>query len=270
MNWPIAQLRRPLVLAIVFAASTTISVSAQSPKTAEFRVEPVKQLRKGVDAWPLIVLPSTPAAQKVNATLTRQNGLLIQSLNDCDRNLREWMKMSHFPSGKNEVEKDWLRKVKVTMLDSHFLSLLATDEVFCGGAHPDSDTSTMVFDMKTGLQVNWLTMVAGSAGASEFSDTISDGRTVSGLVLPALQKVNIAATDPDCKDAFRDRQSFLVWPDAKNGTLVALPFDLPHVVQACAREINLTMEQARKIGFDERLLSAIDLAHDRAVGTPKH
>jgi len=52
-------------------------------------------------------------------------------------------------------------------------------------------------------------------------------------------------------------------------TLVAEAIGVPHVVQACAEEIPLTMEQARKLGFDESLVSAIEQAHARAVAAPK-
>jgi hypothetical protein len=51
---------------------------------------------------------------------------------------------------------------------------------------------------------------------------------------------------------------------------VAQPFDLPHVVQACANEINLTLDQARKLGFDESLLTAIQEAHSRVSAASKH
>ena len=39
----------------------------------EIKVEPTHQLRKGVDAWPLIVSPNDVAAQRVNAVLTEMN-----------------------------------------------------------------------------------------------------------------------------------------------------------------------------------------------------
>jgi hypothetical protein len=48
--------------------------------------------------------------------------------------------------------------------------------------------------------------------------------------------------------------------DAKKEVLVAEPF-LPHVLQACATEIDLSVEQARELGFDQGPLRAIDEAH---------
>jgi hypothetical protein len=115
--------------------------------------------------------------------------------------------------------------------------------------------------MATGKPVNWAMLLLNSAGATSFVDSVSDGSTMGALVLPALKEMLVASADADCKDAFQDPQSFLMWPDAKHEMLVAQPFDLPHVVQACADEIDLTMVQARKLGFDESLLGAIEQAH---------
>jgi hypothetical protein len=227
------------------------------------KVEPVKQLRKGVDAWPLIVNPGNAAEQRVNATLTRLNLRLTQALHNCDAGALESIKQTGDAAGpRDKVSEDWSRKVVVTMQGPRFLSLVATDEyVNCGGAHPDSDTMAMVFDMTTGTPVSWPAMVTKSAGAAAILGAVSDGSKVGALVLPALAKINLAAANEDCRDAFQDPQPFQLWPDAKSGTLVAQAFDLPHVVAACAIEIPLSMAQARALGFDEGLLGAIEQAH---------
>src|ERR1039457_6752545 len=163
---------------------------------------------------------------------------------------------------RDKVSEDWSRKVVVTMQGPRFLSLVATHEyVNCGGAHPDSDTMAMVFDITTGTPVSWPAMVTKSAGAAAILGAVSDGSKVGVLVLPALAKINLAAANEDCRDAFQDPQPFQLWPDAKNGALVAQAFDLPHVVAACAIEIPLSMAQARALGFDEGLLGAIEQAH---------
>ena len=270
----ITVLLSPSALSVAFAAvllgSLAMSGNGQTPAADSLLMEPVKQLRKGVDAWPMIVSPGTPAAQRVNETLTRLNRQLVQSLHDCDADYEGWLKsVGHPEDGQNQISADWLRTIKVTMGGPHFLSLLASDETFCGGVHPNSDVIAMVFDMTTGAPVDWTKMVAKSPGASVNSATLSDGSTTGTLVLPALQKINLTAADVDCKDAFQDPQPFLMWPDAKRGTLVAQPCDLPHVVQACANEINLTMDQARRLGFDESLLTAIEKAHRQTSVMPK-
>lgn len=254
------------VFATVLLGGLAISGDAQTLAADNLRVERVKQLRKGVDAWPLIVSPGTPAAKRVNESLTRLNRRLVQSLHDCDVNYQSWLKVVN---GQNQISADWSRTIEVTMEGPRFLSMVASDETFCGGAHPNGGVMAMVFDMTSGAPVNWTKLVVKSVGASEYADTVSDGSTVGALVLPALQKMNIAAADADCKDAFQNPQSFVMWPDAKHETLVAQPFNLPRVVQACANKIDLTMDQARKLGFDESLLTAIGQAHRQTSVTPK-
>lgn len=226
-------------------------------------LEPIKQLRKGVDAWPLIDQPSTPAERSVNSILSRLNERMAKSLKDCDGRYRDWAKLVGQPlTGRNGMENDLERTITVTMTGPRFLSIVAVDSfVFCGGAHPDNDTLAMVFDLTTGKQVNWTTLIAKSAGGSSYSDSIWDGTSVGALIVPALRAITIAHSNEDCKDAFPSPQPYQLWPDAKSGTLTAEPFGLPHVVAACADDLHLTPDQARKLGFNQILLNAIGQAH---------
>jgi hypothetical protein len=276
MNRVRRELLSPFALSVALAAVllgglATESGNSQTTAAGNLRIEPVKEFRKGVDAWPLIVSPDTPVGKRVNETLTRLNRSLAQALHDCDADYLRWQKVvGHLASAREQMSTDWSRKIDVTMEGPRFLSFVASDEKFCGGAHPDGGRMAMVFDMSNGAPVSWTELVAKSAGASLYAGTFWDGSTVGALVLPALQKMNASSADADCKDAFQNPQPFLIWPDAKHETLVAQPFDLPHVVQACANEIDLTMDQARKLGFDEALLSAIQQAHRRTVVKPAH
>jgi hypothetical protein len=226
-------------------------------------LEPMTQLRRGVDTWPLITHPSTPAERHVNDALNRLNENMVRSLKECDASYRDWAKLVHQPlTGKNSVRNDWERKIAITMSGPRFLSIVAIDGfVFCGGAYPDRDTLAMVFDLASGKPVNWMNLIGKSADASAYSDSNSDGNTVGALIVPALRVMTLAKADKECRDAFRNPQAYQLWPDAKSGTLIAEPFGLPHVVAACADDIALTPDQARNVGFDEALLSAIAQAH---------
>jgi hypothetical protein len=264
---------------ILFSISTALvaqehpaGVKPEATRSGSLKVGPIKELRKGVDAWPQIITPDNPPMQRVNATLTALNLRLAQALRNCDQNYLEWLKlMGDAVEGKTSTSGDRSRKVKVTMEGPRFLSLVATDEVvFCGGAHPDADRNAMVFDVTTGALVDWSTPVANSAGASPKVGSGLDGATASRLAFPALEKINVSRADAECKDAFGLPQSFVIWPDAKKGTLIVQEADLPHVVQACAKEIALTMNEARKLGFDESLLRAIELGHRQSVASPSH
>jgi hypothetical protein len=85
------------------------------------------------------------------------------------------------------------------------------------------------------------------------------------LIYPALMEMYMKDPDNggDCKDAYQDPQSFMIYPDAKTGTLIVSAFDLPHVVQACANDMTLTLDQAKKLGFDHGFLDAVAAAHQQ-------
>ena len=254
-----------------FQQTAAENAVSQKADNGTIQLAAVKHLRKGVETWPLIANPASPVEQRVNATLTRLNRSLAKDFLGCDGDSRESAKnLGEDQKGKDAAARDWSRSVRVTMAGPRFLSIVAIDETNCGGAHPDSDTLAMVFDMTTGKPVNWIKLLPESSAPSALIDSVSDGTTVGALVLPALQKMNLAAADAECKDAFLDPQGFLLWPDAKHETLVAQPFDLPHVVRACANEISLTLDQARKMGFDETLLGAIQQAHSQSLSASKH
>jgi len=59
----------------------------------------------------------------------------------------------------------------------------------------------MVFDMTTGTLVNWVDLDSKIGRSNCGGDTAYDGTRIGALVLPALQKINIAAANADCKDA---------------------------------------------------------------------
>ena len=258
------------ILLTLFPAGRGAGQSREVAPSGTISVEPIHELRKGVDAWPLIASPNDVAAQRVNAVLTQMNRKLAKALTVCDANYIAWAKMVDLIlTGKASAANDWERKIEVTMAGPRFLSIVATDDfVFCGGAHPDYDRNALVFDLRNGSLLDWPTLIAKSAGASSRLGSGLEGATNPLVLFPALEKINAVAADKDCKDAFRNEQPFLVWPDAKRESLVIEAVDMPHVVQACADEVPLTMDQARQLGFDESLLSAIDDAHRRIESQP--
>lgn len=267
----IAVLVCSLVAAQASCARAGVVIGSGSPGATSdeaIQTEPVKELRKGVDAWPLIANPGSAAARRVNGNLTRLNLRLAKALRDCDADYLQWEKQTG--NAPNPVADDWSRRVVVTMSGPRYLSLVASDETFCGGAHPEEDQMAMVFDMTTGAAVNWMALVAKSSGAKATTDSAADGSRIGALALPALIKMLMAGADADCMDAFENPQAFQLWPDAEKDVLVAQAFDLPHAVAACANELDLTMDQARQLGFNERLLDAIEEAHHRIASEPKH
>ncbi len=245
--------------------------NGKANQDSSYRFAPIRQVRKGLDAWPLILNANDATSKRLNTTLQEMNQKLTGALKACDANYREWAKNT---GGATEAKLpkagEWERRVEVTMTGPRYISIVAIDKIiFCGGAYPDSDHIAMVFDMSTGDPVNWTAMIAKTAGASSYTDSVYDGTRVATVIFQALEKISLAKASTECKDAFTDRQSFLIWPDAAREQLVALPFALPHVVQACAQEIDLTLDQARELGFDEAVIDSIQQAHSRYENAPR-
>ena len=186
----------------------------------------------------------------------------------CDAGVVEFEKGAEEPQ---DTKDDLTRSVEVTMRGPRFLSMVARDEFFCGGAHPDDDLTVLVFDLESGTQVDWSTLVAKSAGASSPENILGDAGGTRPLILPQLQVMYVAAEDAeaDCKGLFEDKQPIFLWPDAESGTLIAEVADFPHVAAPCKNKLKLTIEQARKLGFDESLLQAIEEAHRIASASRK-
>jgi hypothetical protein len=253
----------PLALWLLLALCMGSAVGAQTTGAAAglaVKLDSVEQLRKGADAWPLIANPSTPAQQRINATLTRLNQKLAESLKQCDADYRDWAKQVGSDTTKDSGG-GWERTVRVTMTGPRFLSMVAADSQFCGGAYPNAESFAMVFDLDSGRPVNWMRLLAASAKAGPHSDSMYDGTTVGTLIVPALLAMSKDKAGADCKDTFEEDQSYQLWPDAKTGTLFAEPFGMPHAVAACADDLALPIDQARKLGFDETVLNALDRAH---------
>jgi len=236
-------------------------LSAQSQKSVN--LELTKEIREGVDAWPLIAHPKDSIERRVNAALVQLNNDLRKTLDGCDADVAEFNGQSGTAEpGKNSTPDDWSRRIEVTMTGPRFLSMIARDDFFCGGAHPDDNRTVVVFDLQTGEMVDWASFLAKESGATSEKNVLGDaGGTTPPLAFAGLQPLYADAEVDDCKDIFAEPQSFLLWPDAKSGTLVAEVTGLSHVGAPCKVDFKMRLDQARKLGFDETLLGAIALAH---------
>jgi len=193
---------------------------------------------------PRIAAATTPALMQVNATMDA-----------IDKDGKD----------QRHQNKTFTRAVTVMMAGPGYLSVMLSDN-WEGGAYPAVLVHVVVLDLSTGQTVDWTKLVKG-AGVKNYSDSGADGKMgqPQALIYPALLAMYLKdpGTDStgDCKDAYQDPQSFMIYPDAKSGKLDVSAFDLPHVVQACANDVMLTPEQAKKLGFDQGLLDALAAAH---------
>ena len=154
------------------------------------------------------------------------------------------------------------------MSGPHLVSFVATDSYDCGGAHPDSSSQALVYDLNTGTPVDWAAYLPKSLLRTKATTHAADGTILGTIAGAALTKLYIEAVRPDeidasCRDALSEASlNFLVWPDVKANGLVLMQTDLPFVVAVCGPAATIPMVKLRQIGVSSRLLDSIATAHD--------
>jgi hypothetical protein len=214
-------------------------------------------LAKGLAAFPRLA-GSEPAIQKINKGLEQGDRRAKKAAKDCR------------DQGKDR--SDWTRKVEVTMRGPDFVSYVASDDFFCGGANPDTDTLALVYDLATGIPVDWTKLLPASAEVSAATATAGDGTVLGTVASPKLKELylkNLHITDVDdphqCDDVLKDADlSFILWPDVKADGLVLAQMDLPHVAAACGPPATVPMAALRELGVDAGFLDAIEAGHKAA------
>ena len=246
----------------VFAGAVMVALLAVSPRKVDAtdgRVE-LKQLpavAKGVAALPRIAAPDTAGA-RINADLDKMDRGVRQYIRDCRKNSpKEW---------------DWEREWSVAMRGPGYLSLNVTDNSDCGGPHPSSDQFVLVYDLKTGAQVRWPSLLSASAKVKQ-DDSDAQGSVASPVLTKlylALRKKQLTGddADPECDASLVGMDiSYYLWPDAEHGALALKPADLPHVMLPCGDEVYLGDAEMRALGVPDAMRAAIKIAHDAQGAT---
>src|ERR1700739_4569059 len=243
---------------LLSCCSTLVQAVAQAP----VKLSSKWQIRKGVDAWPVILNPKNDAERRINGYLTDLNAHLSHSLMDCDATYTQLMGKQH-PNEGNEGTKSWTQAIKVTLWGPTFLSLVATTGFYCGGAHPYGFTGAAVFDLRTGERADPLSWFLPSLKASVADEDEEGSGLEKSVVVARLLQAYRDATHHECDDTYPDDQPFLIWPDAVSDKIMIQANRLPGCCAACGIETSLTLEQARKLGFSEAFLQAISDAHQQ-------
>jgi hypothetical protein len=171
-----------------------------------------------------------------------------------------------------EDKGDWNRAVVVTMRGPRYLSLLAQDDWYCGGAYPDTSTTAMVFDLHTGAPIDWQSLFRAGVIATATTGPgggDSEPIRVSSAPLWVLYAKAVAADgvsrDAECRKVLADQSGtgLMLWPDAAADGLGIQPSDFPHVIKACGPPETLGISALRKLGASTVLLDAITEAHRR-------
>lgn len=213
-----------------------------------------------LDGFPRVV-GDNPVAHRINTTLQQAEERLGRAVKACGQ------LAAQSAGNKNH---SWERSVRVETRGPRFLSLVATDESFCGGAHPDSDSLALVFDLKDGSLANWNTLLPPSlAEPNALADTMSGGKVALqnadalseayARLYPTHPQNGISEDDwASCGEVTASVRSFVVWPSASPHGLAIQTLDLPHVVAACAVPVVIPTTALRGLGISDELAAALD------------
>jgi hypothetical protein len=203
-------------------------------------------------ALPRILAPATPSTAKINAALAT-----------LDRRWAGFVKECKAGGKDNEAS----RTVVVSMAGPRFLSLVASDEESCGGAHPDNSTLALVYDLTTGRPVDWRQLLGPRLVTATRTDTVIDGSGIGVARSAGLSRLYQRALkkrpdyDPawwkECEETLTaDDLDYVLWPDAKTHGLVAEP-QVVHAVAPCAEDVTIPAAELRQAGADPALISAL-------------
>jgi len=201
---------------------------------------------------------ATPGSAKINAALARLDERWRKAMRECKAD------------GGGDASTS--RSVSATMAGPKVVSLLITDEMYCGGAHPDSSAMAVAYDLESGRPLDWTRLLPKALVTSATLDTHDDGSSIGAIVSPRLHALYLAAAraqsghdaswTSNCGEVLDDEDlPFQLWPDAKAGGVMLAPLGLPHAVAACADALPLPTATLRRLGADAGLLDAIDAAH---------
>jgi hypothetical protein len=217
------------------------------------RLSKPKSVTRHVAAFPRLAVGAEPASiARINNALTQADGRVRKAARDCQQADRK--------------HANWTRKISVPMQGPRYLSLIATDDYFCGGAHPDNSTVALVFDLDTGLLADWAKLLPDLAQHTG-TDTAGDGSTLGTIASQKLADLykdaaKHSGSDPACADALKDTElNFILWPDAKQDGLTVQPAGLPHVIASCGPATTIPVKTLKTLDGNAELLDAIEAAH---------
>lgn len=242
--------------AVIFVIAVCLAGSATraADRRVHLRVPPPGP--QNLASMPQIIDPVDAAERHINAALGQLDATVRKAANDCKD-----------PDGKLG---SWERTIDVPMRGPGFISFVITDDVYCGGAHPDVSTMSIVYDLRSGAPVDWTQLLPAALTGTLALQQGADGTRMITLASPRLSELYLAGygkvptVDADCRQVIADSGSgsppaMMAWLDAKAGGL-AVQFDLPHVVQACAVPVVIPLATLRAEGAQPALVDAVQKA----------
>ena len=207
-------------------------------------------------AMPRLAHPTDEAERRSNAAVARLDDTVRKARAECQNTM-----------GRSLY---WDRTVAVPMRGPRFLSYVVTEDVYCGGAHPNGSTWAVVYDLRSGKPVDWTALLPHELTGTPSLMRAEDGTRLVQLSSPKLWALYRAGYghggDPsesaDCKQAIKTEGEtstppLSAWLDAELGGLV-LHLALPHVVQNCEDRVVLSTAMLRREGVSPELVEALE------------
>ncbi|MFV0623263.1 hypothetical protein ACBY01_04520 [Sphingomonas sp. ac-8] len=226
------------------------------------------RIRPEIDAYPRIAAPTVGPQQRINRALDRLDSRLRTAMREC-------------MGAPGDNPTSWKRQIDAPMHGPEFVSYLITDEVDCGGAHPSTSHSAIVYDLRSGAPVDWTVLLprhlTGELGLAERSGgvevvTLTSARLFALYLAGYAHGANDTANDENCRDQVAGPDDaapvpMFAWLDARQNGLV-VQFDLNHANQACSEPVLIPAATLRHEGASARLLDALAAAHASVARQP--
>lgn len=203
-------------------------------------------LAKDVAAFPKLAAHDA-IADKINAALVKLDDRVRKARADC----------------VTSDNAEWSRSIEVTMRGPRYLSYLVSDSLFCGGAHPDASSFALVYDLTTGVPVDWAKLLPRPVVERASLDTAADGTRIGVVGSKTLTALYVAGlgkdVDASCKEALGDADlNFVLWLDAEARALAMQTNSLPHSAQACADIVKIGLPKLRELRVAPNLIGALE------------
>jgi hypothetical protein len=187
----------------------------------------------GKPVYPRLIAFSNPAIMaKVNAALAKQEADDRDTRSDCIKSVLE--------AKQNPSATAYETDISVSYISPRYLSVNVVSSYDCAGAYPTNGAETpLTFDLTTGEPVDWKALFKPGFLPSEDGEDAAHPSGLAKIYKARYRKTD--AADDDCRSVIADPSwsfSPILWLSATTGLMVQP--DFPHVVAACADELNLS------------------------------
>lgn len=165
----------------------------------------------------------------------------------------------------------WIRTIWTPFVGPRFLTVAVSDQMNCGGAHPDGEISYYTFDRTLDDVVDWNTLWPNS-GIRVMAPAPTGLAARTGSLSLWTWYVQAVArdtrVDPElrrqCSERFGPEPEgddvLAVWLDGESGGLGMKLADLPHAAKACGFVEIMPAQEMARLGATEPLLAAMRAA----------